>query len=225
MLKYILRYLIFVGVPYTIARQTEKIYKRYLKGKNNPDNKPDSDTKPIDLRGGENFTTSIKEWIIENLAFRIAISSLIMSSIWYDTADNVINQLFLYSKSIVAAPGYRFIGIITKFRNMDHNHALDIKEILLEKNISNRDKFELIQLKIQYALKHLRGKKRACFITATIALLTFFLGNDSAIFAYFMANLRELLGGENDQESLRSYIIGIYREYNAPLPKELITQI
>ena len=225
MLKYLLRYLLFVGVPYTLARGVERKYKKYLKGKGNPDNKPDSDTKPIDLRGGEKFTTSIKKWVMKDLAFRLAISSLIMSSVWCDTADNVINQLLLYSKSIVALPGYRFIGIVTKFKNMDHNHALDIKEILIEKNISNRDKFELIQLKIQYALKHLKGKKRASFITATIALLIFFLGNDSAIFAYFMANLRELLGGENDQESLRSYIIGIYREYNAPLPKELITQI
>jgi hypothetical protein len=40
-----------------------------------------------------------------------------------------------------------------------------------------------------------------------------------------MASLRELLGGVNDQESLKNYIIDIYSEYNAPLPKELITQI
>lgn len=95
----------------------------------------------------------------------------------------------------------------------------------MEKNISNKEKCELIMLKVQYALKNLKGKKRVTFIAATIALLVFFLGNGTLVFAYFMANLRELLGGEEDQDSIKSYIIEIYREYNTPLPKELITQI
>jgi hypothetical protein len=56
-------------------------------------------------------------------------------------------------------------------------------------------------------------------------LLVFFLGNGTPVFAYFMASLRELLGGEDDQDSLKSHLIDIYREYNAPLPEELLTQI
>jgi hypothetical protein len=95
----------------------------------------------------------------------------------------------------------------------------------LEKNISNIEKCELIKLKVQYALKNLKGKKRITFITTTLALLAFFLGNETPMFTYFMASLRELLGVENDPESIKSYIIDIYKEYNAPLPQELITQI
>jgi hypothetical protein len=221
MLKYLLRYLIFVGIPYSIAK---KIEKRYLRSKSNSDNKPDS--PPTDLRGGEIFTaTGIIALLMKDLAFKAAITGLVGSSIWYDTADNAVEQVLKYASVITAAPGHKFIKIIKRFRNIDNNHALDIKEILLEKNISNREKCELIKLKVQYSLKNIKGKKRVTFITATIALLVFFLGNGTPVFSYFMASLRELLGGEDDQDSLKSYIIDIYREYNAPLPKELITQV
>jgi hypothetical protein len=221
MLKYLLRYLIFVGVPYAIAR---KIEKRYLRSESNPDNKPGD--PPTDLRGGEIFTaTGITALLMKDFAFKVAITGLVGSSIWYDTADNAAEQVLKYAGAVMAAPGHKFIKIIKRFRNIDSNHALDIKEILLEKNISNREKCELIKLKVQYALKNLRGKKRVAFITATIALLVFFLGNGTPAFAYFMTSLRELLGGKDDQDSLKDYIIDIYREYNAPLPKELITQI
>jgi hypothetical protein len=221
MLKYFLRYMVFVGIPYTIAK---KIEKRYIRSNHNPDNKPDS--SPIDLRGGEIFTTTgIIALLMKDLAFKAAITGLVSSSIWYDTADNAVGQILKYGGALTAAPGHKFIKIIKRFRNIDKKHALDIKEILLEKNISTTEKCELIKLKVQYALKNLRGRKRVTFITATIALLVFFLGNGTPVFAYFMASLRELLGGEDDQDILKSYIIDIYREYNAPLPEELITLI
>jgi hypothetical protein len=221
MLKYLLRYLIFVGVPYAIAK---KIEKRYLRSKSNPEDKPDH--PPTDLRGGEIFTaTGIIALLMKDFAFKAAITGLVGSSIWYDTADNAVEQILRYASAISAAPGHKFIKIIKRFRNIDNNHALDIKEILLEKGISNKEKCELIKFKAQYALKNLRGEKRATFIATTIALLVFFLGNRTSAFAYFMASLREMLGGEDDQSSLKNYIIDIYREYNAPLPEELITQI
>jgi hypothetical protein len=162
---------------------------------------------------------------MKDFAYRVAITGLAGSTIWYDVADNAVEQVLRYTGAIMAAPGNKFIRIIKRFRNIDKNHALDLKEILLEKNISDKEKCELIKLKVQYALKNLKGKKRVTFITATIALLVFFLGNGTPAFAYFMTSLRELLGGGDDQESLKNYIIDIYREYNAPLPKELITQI
>jgi len=218
--KYVLRYLIFVGVPYVLAK---KIERRYFKSNRDSVNKPGG--PKLDFRGGEIFTTGIIALLMKDLAFRVAFTGLVGSSVWYDTADNAVEQILKYTGAIVAAPGHKFIKIVKRFRNIDKNHALDIKEILLEKNISNREKCELIKLKVQYALKNLKGKKRVTFITATIALLVFFLGNGTPAFAYFMASLRELLGGGDDQESLKNYIIDIYSEYNAPLPEELITQI
>jgi hypothetical protein len=59
----------------------------------------------------------------------------------------------------------------------------------------------------------------------TLALLTFFLGNGTPAFTYFMSGLREFLGGKDDQDTMRDYIVDIYREYNAPLPEELIIKI
>ena len=102
---------------------------------------------------------------------------------------------------------------------------MDIKEILLEKNFSNKEKLELIKIKVQYALKTLKGRRKAIFIMTTLALLTFFLGNGTPALTYFMAGLREVLGGKDDQDTIKDYLIDIYREYNAPLPEELITKI
>jgi len=218
--KYILRYLIFVGIPYALAK---KIERRYFKS--NRDSGDKFGGPELDFRGGEFFTAGIIAFLMKDFAYRVAITGLAGSTIWYDTADNAVEQVLKYTGAIMAAPGHKFIRIIKRFRNIDKNHALDIKEILLEKNISNREKCELIKLKVQYALKNLKGKKRVTFITTTIALLVFFLGNGTPAFAYFMASLRELLGGVDDQESLKNYIIDIYSEYNAPLPEELITQI
>lgn len=221
MLKHLIRYLILVGVPYTIAK---KIEKRYLRPGNKPDNKPDN--LAIDSRGGEIFTaTGIRALLKKDFAFKVAFTGLVGSSIWCETADNAVEQILRYAGAIAAAPGHKFIKVVKRFRSIDDKYALDIKEILLEKNMSNKEKCELIKLKVQYALKNIKGKKRVTVITATIALLVFFLGNDTPVFAYFMGSLREIVGGKNDQDSLKSYIIDIYREYNAPLPKELITQI
>jgi hypothetical protein len=227
LIKYLLRYLLFVGIPYTIAK---KIEDRYLRSKNNPDN-PDNpnnkpDSSPVNVRGGEFFSTSAAiAFLMKNLAFRTACTGLIGCSVWGDTADNAVKQVIKYASAIAAAPENKFIKLIKKFRSIDDNYTLDIKKILLEKNISNEEKFELIKLKVQYALKNLKGKKRVTFIASIIALLIFFLGNGTLAFLYFMAGLREMLGGKDDQDSLKDYIIDIYREYNAPLPKDLITQI
>jgi hypothetical protein len=39
-----------------------------------------------------------------------------------------------------------------------------------------------------------------------------------------MTGLKELMG-EKDDDSIKNYIIDVYREYNALLPEELITKI
>jgi hypothetical protein len=216
--KYLLRYLLFVGIPYAIAKQIEK---NYLRSRSKPYDKPDSldnkpDSLPVDFRGGELITLT---------GFKVAFTGLIGSSIWSDTADTTTGQVVKYAGAIAAAPGTKLLKILKRFRGMNGNHTLDIKEILLEKNISNEEKFERIKVRVQYALKNLKGKKRVAFITTTVALLVFFLGNGTPAFVYFMAGLREMLGERDDQESLKEYMIEIYREYNAPLPEELITQI
>ena len=74
-------------------------------------------------------------------------------------------------------------------------------------------------------MKNLKGRRRAVFIATTIALLTFLLGNGTPAFTYFMTGLREVLDGKDDEDSIKDYIIDLYREYNAPLPEELVTMI
>jgi hypothetical protein len=229
--RYLLRYLLFVGVPYIVARKIEKKYLQHLQSKDHLDNKPDSldvdnlIKDGLDIRGGEFITTGLVAFFMKDLAFRLALTGLIGSTIWSDTADTAIEQVLKYAGPIIAAPGYKFKSVVKRLQKIDNKYTLDIKEILLEKNFSNKEKLELIKLKVQYALKHLRGRKKAIFIMTTLALLTFFLGNGTPAFTYFMAGLREFLGGKDDQDTIKNYLIDIYREYNAPLPEELITEI
>ena len=230
-MKLLLRYLVFVGVPYIVAKKIEKRYQQHLYSKNNPDDKPDnldvdsSIKDGLEIRGGEILITGIVAFFMKDLAFRLAITGLVGSTIWSDTADTAIEQVLKYAGPIMAAPGYKFKNVVKRLQKIDSKYTLDIKEILLEKNFSNKEKLELIKIKIQYALKNLKGRKRSIFLMTTLALLTFFLGNGTPAFTYFMSGLREFLGGKDDQDTMRDYIVDIYREYNAPLPEELIIKI
>jgi hypothetical protein len=217
--KYFLRYLLFVCIPYSIAK---KIERKYFNSNSNLGNKPDG--PKLDLRGGA-IPAGIIVLIMKDFAVKVAITGLFGSTIWSDTSDSITEQILRYTSSICAAPGYKFTNIVKKLRGINDQHTLDIKEILLEKNISNKEKLELIKIKIEYAMRNLKGKRRLIFVTTTISLLIFFLGNGTPAFAYFMASLRELIGGNDDEDTLRECIIEIYKEYNAPFPEELITKI
>ena len=231
MMKYLLRYLIFVGVPYIIAKKIEKMYLQSLKLKNDIDAEPgslivDTDEKyELKTRGGELATISIVGYLMQDFAFRAALTGLVGSTIWHDTADTAVKQILKYSSLIAATPGGKFKNILKKLQGINNDHTLDIKEILLEKDISNKEKLDLIIVKVRYALRNLKGKRKAVFISTIIALLTFLLGNGTPAFTYFMTGLRETLGGKDNEDSIKDYLIDFYREYNAPLPEELVTTI
>ena len=229
MLKFFLRYLIFVGVPYAIARKIEKAYLEYLDRRDENDGSDNDPSDITDIRGGEFITltglTGIVTFLMQDFALRAAITGLIGSTIWSDTADTAASQVAKYAAAIVGSPGNKFRKILKKLQGIDADYTRDIKEILLEKNLSNQDKLELIKVKVQYALKDLRGRRRITFLLTLIALLVFFLGHGTPAFAYFMTGLRELIGKKDDEDSIKDYLIDIYKEYNAPLPEELITQI
>lgn len=84
---------------------------------------------------------------------------------------------------------------------------------------------EFLKLKIDYALKNLKGKKRKQFILLLVAILTFFYGNNIVGFTWLWERIREFIGCEDDAETIKEYIISIYHEYNAPLPEELVVKI
>lgn len=88
-------------------------------------------------------------------------------------------QILKYVGAITAVPSHRLTNIIKKLRNIDDRYTLDIKERLLEKDISNQEKLELIKLKIRYVLKNLKRKRKIIYITFVIALLIFLLRNET----------------------------------------------
>ena len=148
MMKCLLRYLIFVGVPYIVAKKIEKMYLQSLKLKNDIDAKPDSlivDTDKKDelkTRGGDIATISIVGFLMKDFAFRAALTGLVGSTIWSDTADTAVKQVLKYASLIASTPGSKFKNILKKLQRINNDHTLDIKEILLEKDISNKEKLE-----------------------------------------------------------------------------------
>lgn len=99
---------------------------------------------------------------------------------------------------------------------------MDIKEILFNNELTNNDKVELLKIKIESVLKNLKGSKRKQFILFVIATILFSVGGNFTLFAWFMERLRALIGTNDDVDTVQEYVIESYREFNAPLPRELV---
>jgi hypothetical protein len=228
--KYILRYFVFVGMPYFLAR---KIEKKYFKRTKHSEVEKKSEILIVDNKeiinpnGGEILTISahLLALITKDFAFKTAFITLVSSTIWADSADTSVKQILKYSSSIIAAPGFKFKSIVNKLRGINPDYSLDIKEILLEKNISNSDKLELIKIKIRYALVNMSRSQKITFFLTIIATVMFVCGNHTPAFTFFIGGIRDLIGKEDDEDTITTYLVEIYKEYHAPLPKELVTQI
>ena len=237
-MKILLRYLIFVGIPYIIARRIEKYFWKHaspeLKKKLNKKLKdlPELDTvseptkDSLDTRGGAN---PVMLWFVKvfinDFAIKAAITGAVGASVWSEVADNASAQLATYGSALLATPGKKFLRLYKRIKGIDPQHSLDIKEILLDRELTNQDKLDLLKIKIESTLKNFKGSKRKQFILLIIATILFSVGGNFALFAWFMERLRALLGTNDNVETLREYIIESYREYNAPLPQELAEKL
>lgn len=123
---------------------------------------------------------------------------------------------------MLSAPGRKFARLYNRIRGIDPQYSMDIKQILFDREITNQDKLELLKIKIESALKNLKGSKRRQFILFVIATILFSVGGNFALFAWFMQQLKSLIGTGDDSDSVRKYLIECYREYNASLPQELV---
>ncbi len=103
-----------------------------------------------------------------------------------------------------------------------------MSEILLDRNLSVKDKLELVKIKVEQTIKNLKGTKRTKFILFVMATLIFFFGGQLSgsvsAFTALMERLRALLGMDGE-ENLKGALIDVYREYNAPFPEELAKAI
>lgn len=241
-MELLLRYLVFVGLPYLIARRIEKYFwthadpklrKKLNKKLKNYDKKikidklSDQTQDVVNRRGG--FADPILLWILKILmtdfAIKTAIAGAVGASIWSETADNAAAQLAKYGKFILAAPGQKFTRLLKKIKNVDPTYSADIREILFDKELTNEHKLELLKIKIENVLKNLNGSKRKQFVFFVIAMLAFSVGGNFPLFAWFMERLRALIDTGDDVDSIKEYIIDVYREYNAPLPRDLVEDL
>lgn len=236
-MKILLRYLIFVGIPYFIAKRIEKSFWKHaspeLKKELNKKLKdlPELDTDTVsehtkdslDTRGGSNpVILWFAKLVISDFAIKAAIAGAVVASIWSETSDNAAAQLAKYGSAMLSAPGKKFIRLYRRIKKVDPQHSMDIKEILFNNELDNKDKVELLKIKIESVLKNLKGSKRKQFILFVIATILFSVGGNFTLFAWFMERLRALIGTNDDVDTVREYVIESYREFNAPLPRELV---
>ena len=233
-MKILLRYLVFIGIPYFLARRIEKYFwehaspelKKELKNLPELDSILEETKDSLDTRGGANpVLLWFMKVVMNDFALKAAIAGGLGASIWSDVADNAAAQLAKYGSALIATPGNKFLRLYNRIKGIDPQHSLDIKEILLDRELTNQDKLDLLKIKIESALKNLKGSKRKQFILLVIAALLFSVGGNFPLFAWFMERLRALLGTNDDVDTLQKYIIEFYREYNAPLPQELAEQL
>ena len=167
--RLLLRYLIFVGVPFIIARKIEKDFwknidietKKKIGDELTKLDIDDSATKAIDNRGGalDPVTLGLIKFVMVDFALKVVITGGVSATIWSEAADKGIEHLVRYSSAIIAAPGRKLAKIASHFRGQ-MDQSLDIKEIVLDKRLSFEEKVELLKLKIDYALKNLKGNLR-----------------------------------------------------------------
>ena len=234
-MKILFRYLIFVGIPYFIAKRIEKYFwehaspelkkelNKKLKELPELDKVSDYTKNSLDSHGGANpVILWVVKVVISDFGIKAAIAGAVGASIWSETADNAAAQLAKYGSAMLSAPGKKFVRLYRRIKGVDPQYSMDIKEILFDKELTNKDKVELLKIKIESALKNLKGSKRKQFILFVIATILFSVGGNFPLFAWFMERLRALLGTGDDVDTVREYVIESYREFNAPLPQELV---
>ena len=234
-MNFLLRYLIFAGLPYFIAKRIEKLFWQYaspelkkelgkkLRDLPELDKISESTKDSLDTRGGANpVVLWFVKVVLTDFAIKAAIAGAVGASIWSETADNAAAQLAKYGSAMLAAPGKRFVRLYRTIKGVDPQHSLDIKQILFDKDLTHKDKLELLKIKMESVLKNLNGSKRKQFVLFVIATLLFSVGGNFALFAWFMERLRALIGTNDDIDTIQEYLIESYREFNAPLPRELV---
>ena len=159
--------------------------------------------------------------VMNELAIKVAIGGAVGATIWVEIADNGAAQLAKYGSVILSTPSKRFVSIYNIIRGIDPQHSIDIKEILFNSQLTNKDKVELLKIKIESVLKNLKGSKRKQFILFVIVMILFSVGGNFTLFAWFRERLRSLIGTGDDADTVLEYLLECYREYNAPLPQEL----
>ena len=210
--------------PETKAKLNEEL-KRFPE----IDNVSEKTQNDLDTQGGAD---TVGLWLTKvfvlDFALKIAIGSGIGATIWESTADNAAANVVKFGAAMLQAPGNKFKNLCKKLRGIDPQHTQDIREILLDKNLSVKDKLELVRIKVEQTVKTLKGVKRTKFILFVMATLIFFFGGrltgNVALFTVVMERLRVLLGMDG-KEDIKGTLIDVYREYNAPLPEELAKAI
>ena len=235
-MKILLRYLVFVGVPFLIARRIEKYFWKHaspeLKKKLNKKLKDLSELNTVSeaakdslgTRGGANpVVLWLVKVVISDFEIKVAIAGAVGASIQSETVDNVAAQLAKSGSTLLATPGKKVLRLSNKIKGIDSQHSLDIKEILLDRELTNQDKLDLLKIKIESALKNLKDPKTICTLCNSSNIIQRW-GN-FALFAWFIERLRALIGTNDDVDTLQKYLIESYREYNAPLPQKLVEKL
>jgi hypothetical protein len=236
--KIVLQYLIWVGIPFALAVKIERYfwdnvspeYKRAFeeKYKNLPENISEHTRDSLATRGGD-LQLLLGKIFMENFAIKIALITSFSTSIWNETTGNTAKHLAKYGKYILTAPGKKFTRLYKRLRRVqpepanqfDARHTEEIRELMLNDELTKLEKLEMLKFKIQDVLKNLTGSRRKQFILLVIATILFASGGDTTAFTWFMARLRALIGGTEDAD-IHKYLIEIYQEFNAPLPEDLV---
>jgi hypothetical protein len=247
--KLLLRYLVFIGIPYLIAKRLEKFLINRLdpeiKTKLNKELKRFPEIETVSENEIDNVSKNTKDglntrggvgpvglWftkvVVVDFAVKVAIAGGIGATIWSNIADNAAANVVKFGTAILQAPGNKFKNFYVKVRGIDPQHTQDIREILLDKDLSINEKLELVRIKVEQTVKNLKGAKRTKFILFVMATLLFFFGGsltgNVAAFTALMDRLRALLGMDVEGD-LKGALIDVYFEYNAPFPEDLAKSI
>lgn len=196
-----------------------------------PEEKLNNDAKN-DLRGGGEiritFWNRLFSSIKKDYAIKTAIGSCFIAVIFTEFNDNIASVLIKCSPSILAAPGdiRKNLFFSKKVKNILQSPDInELKELLLNQNLTNEDKLKLFMLKVKACLKNLTGGKRVAFLFCILSLIFFLVGNYTPFYTMLIASLRQLFQEIPLTDYIDEYVIELYREFNAPLPEHLMSKV
>lgn len=153
---------------------------------------------------------------------KVAIASLFGGLVMDFYGPFTATQFAKYGRLLAEAPGSGFRDMNKLISTYFTNPDLNLREKLLDGNIPLKEKLRLIKLHLKSTLKNLKGPKRREFIIAVLALIYFLIDGNWGSFAFGLGKVQQFISQQDDIDDITSYLIELYKEYNAPYPKELI---
>ena len=183
-------------------------------------------------RGGGTMDTidKVYKYVSKDRALKVALFVLLGGAGVTELIEMFRKQIINASPILLSLPGFdRSLRLRELVKTLPTGGVKSIMKqiyaIVNDTTLTNEEKVYLLKKIIKAAFVSLSGLNKRVFLLFLGYVLIFLLTNNTPVFALLVGQLRELIKGVRTDDGILDFIIETYKEYNAPFPEELVTQI